>query len=205
MTTESDTANRREELRGIFILGLLAVLVVIRYQNEPLMVQIGQSSFDFIPWLNLTIILWSLYAFFMIFGLSDDAIGKNLAEMFRNISIIFLRLDFIWSAFIGTLYFFVGYFPRSLWIIGFIVGIILIAILLSLGKTKPREIWKRPKMTKLDLLEWAASVSLIIFVAELFLYPDELYLIVFFVLGLGSYIAFTLVHEKQAKEKSKSD
>ena len=54
---QSDTTYKREELRGIFALGLLAVLVVIRFQNEKLMVTIGQSSFDFIPVINITIIV----------------------------------------------------------------------------------------------------------------------------------------------------
>ena len=109
--SQPDTTNRHEELRGIFVLGLLAVLVVIRYQNKQLMVQIGQSSFDFIPLINLTIILWSAYAFFMVFGVSSDVVGKNLAETFQRISIFCLRLDFMWLALIGTVYFFFGYFP----------------------------------------------------------------------------------------------
>jgi len=84
--------NRKEELRGLFTLGLLAVLVAVRLQNEKLMVTIGQSSLDFIPFVNMTIIMWSLYAFFMILGLSDDVIGENLAEMFRRLSKLFLQI-----------------------------------------------------------------------------------------------------------------
>jgi hypothetical protein len=202
---QSGTEYRREELRGLFTLGLLAVLVVIRFQNEKLPVKIGQSSIDFIPFINFTIILWSLYAFFMVLGLSDDVIGNSLAEMFRNLSKYCLRLDFILSAILGTLYFILGYSTRSLWIIGLIGSSSLCVILLSLRKTKIKKIWKKPKITKLDLLESGSIILFLIFAMALFLYPDEQYLVVFFVLGLGSFIAFGLVKEKQSREKSKSE
>jgi hypothetical protein len=187
------------------MLGLLAVLVVIRFQNEKLPVKIGQSSIDFIPFINFTIILWSLYAFFMVLGLSDDVIGKTLAEMFWNLSKLFLQIDFSWSAFLGTLYFILGYPSRSLWILGLFGAIVLFVILLSLRKIKLEEIWKKPKITKLDLLERVTLVLFLVFVVALLYYPDEQYLVVFFVLGLGSFIAFGLVKEKQSKEKSKSE
>jgi len=116
-----------------------------------------------------------------------------------------LRLDFILSAIIGTLYFVVGYSARSLWIIGLIGSSSLCAILLSLRKTKLKEIWKKPKISKLDFLERVSIILFLVFAAALFLYPEEQYLVVFFVLGLGSFIAFGFVKEKQSKEKNKSD
>jgi hypothetical protein len=202
---QSDAELRREELRGLFTLGLLAILVVIRSQYEQLMVKIGQSSFDFIPLISITIILWSLYAFFMVLGLSDDVIGKTLATMFWNLSKLFLQIDFIWSAFFGTLYFILGYPSRSLWILGLVGAMFLFVILLSLRKIKLKDIWKKPKITRLDLLKRVTLILFLIFVTTLFYYPDERYLIVFFVLGLLSFIAFGLISEKQSEAGSKTE
>ena len=145
-----------------------------------------------------------MYAFFIVLGLSDDVIGNSLAEMFRNLSKYCLRLDFFFSAIIGTLYFIIGYSTRSLWIIGLVGFCSLCAILLSLRKPKLMEIWKKPKITKLDLLERVFLILFLIFLILLFLYPDEQYLVVFFVLGLGSFIVFSFINEKQSKEKNKS-
>jgi len=66
---QSKTELKREELRGLFVLGLLAILIVIRFQNEKLMVTMGESSFDFIPLITITIVWWSMYALFMVLGL----------------------------------------------------------------------------------------------------------------------------------------
>jgi len=204
-TSQSDKDYRREEVRGLFVLGLLAVLVVVRFQDEKLMVTVGQSSLDFAPLVNITIMLWSSYAFFMVLGISDDVIGKNWAEMFRNLSRNFLQLDFIFLAILGTLYFILGYSIRALWIIGFIVAISLFAILLSLRKIKAKKIKKKLKITKLDLVVRVSLLLFLIFAAALLLFPDERYLVVFFVLGLGSFIAFVFVRERQSKEKSKPE
>ena len=201
---ESEKADyKREELRGLFTLGLLAVLVAIRFQNEKLMVTVGQISFDIIPWINITIGLWAFYAFFMVLGLSDDVVGKTLAETFKHFSKLFLQIYFVWSGFLGTLYFILGFPTRSLWILGLIGFSFLFVILLSLRKIKFRslkEIWKKSKITKLDLLERAFLISFLICVTVLMYYPDERYLIVFFILGLGSFIVFGLVREKQLKQ-----
>jgi len=201
---QSDREGRREELRGIFALGLLAVLVVVRFQNERLMVSVGQSSFDFMPVITVTIMLWSLYAFFMVLGLSDDVIGSSLALMFRNISRLCLQLDFIFSAFIGILYFVLGYSTRAFWIIGSLGAVIVSALLLSLRKTKFDRIWKRPQITKTDVLARVSAVLFLVFNAALFLYPDEQHLVVFFVLGLLSFAVYAFAKEKQSKEKNKS-
>lgn len=204
--SQSDMDYGREELRGFFVLGLLAVLVVIRFQSEKLMVSIGQSPVDIIPLLNITIILLSLYAFFMVLGISDDVIGKTLAESFRNLSKYFLRLDFLLTGFLGTLYFIIGYGTRAVWIIGFIAAFSLIGVLLSLRKTKLKEAIKKRKITKLDLLGSISLLLLLVFVAcaaALFLYPDEQYLVVFFVLGIVSFLVFVFVRDKQSREKNK--
>ena len=58
----SKKEKEREELRGLFILGLLAVLITTKFQNEKLMVTIGQFSTDLIPLINITITLWLFYA-----------------------------------------------------------------------------------------------------------------------------------------------
>lgn len=203
-TSQSDMTERREEVRGLFVLGLLAVLVVVRFQSEKLMVPIGESSFDLMPLMDITIILLSLYAFFMVLGISDDVIGKTLAEWFRNISKLFLRLDFILTGFLGTLYFILGYSTRALWIIGFIGTVSVIAVLLSLRKMKLKEIRKKYNVTKLDFLSIVFSLILAISASGLLLYPDEQYLVVFFVLGIISFLSFIYVRDRQTKEKKQA-
>ena len=79
---------RKEELRGIFALGLLAVLVSFRYAqgHDTIMFNFGAGSFDLVPMLDITIALWSLYAFFMVIGLSVDELPKSITEAFRSTS-----------------------------------------------------------------------------------------------------------------------
>jgi hypothetical protein len=189
---------KRDEVRGIFTLGLLAVLVAIRFQNATLMVKIGQHSFDIIPWINITIGLWSLYAFFMVLGLSDDLIGKTSAEVFRISSRIIMWIYFGLSAIFGTTYFILGFPTRSLWVlllIGFcVVYILLFSLIIRLKSLK--EIRKKFKITKLDLLGLILLIVFLISVVALVYYPDERLLIVFFVLGCGSFTLLSLVGEK---------
>jgi len=201
MTTQSKREEIREQIRGLFVLGLLAVLIVVRYQTEKLMVTIGQSSVDFIPVINLTITLLSLYAFFMILGVSDDVIGKSSAEMFRNLAKYCLKLDFILSAFLGILYFISGYSIRALWIIALIGSSILVTFILSLRKIKFKKIWKRPEINRLRLLKMFFICLCLISVTLLFFYPEEQYFVIFFVLGFGSFLVFALAKEKQSKKR----
>jgi len=92
---------RIEEIRGVFILGLLAILVSIRFKYEEFPVHIGQFSFNLIGLVDITIGFWILYAYFMILGISEDIIGKKYSEQFQDLSKSFLSLYFL---LLGTIF-----------------------------------------------------------------------------------------------------
>ena len=96
------------------------------------------------PILDGIIGLWSLYAFFMVVGLSGDVIGKNIANVFREASTVFLQ----YSYFLLVLFLFpagfVAYAER------FVLMLFLIILLLAVGfvlyrKDKPSSIRKKSK------------------------------------------------------------
>jgi hypothetical protein len=100
---------------------LLAVLVTVRSQAKTLTFTIFGSSQDFIPFVDMLILLWSCYAFFMVLGLSEDAIGKTLAESCKFFSMLFLQLSFIGSTFLAMFYFALAQFARFVWVMLLIV------------------------------------------------------------------------------------
>lgn len=67
---------RREQTRGVFIIGLLAVVIAFRTEILPSIYQpVGEIGL--IEWTLFTIIvLWSAYAFSMIISLSEDTFPK---------------------------------------------------------------------------------------------------------------------------------
>jgi hypothetical protein len=198
---ESEKArDRREELRGIFTLGLLAVLVAIKFQNKTLMVIVGKTRVDIIPLINVTIVFWSLFAFFMVLALSRYVIGKTLAGVFQTISKAFLLIYFVLLAIFGTAYFTLGFPTRSFWVLLFLGFCIVYTLLLSLiiKLKSPKDV--RKKITKLNLLLLTLLIIFFGSFMELMYFPDERFLIVFFVLGFGSFIALSLVAEKITKK-----
>lgn len=79
---------RREEVRGIFTLGLLAIFVTIRYLSGlPEITQVG--LFSNVPIhliLDLVIFTWAFYAFCMVFALSGDILPKSVCDWFRALA-----------------------------------------------------------------------------------------------------------------------
>jgi hypothetical protein len=115
--------DRKEEVRGLFVLGLLAVFASIRVQYSSFMVQFGQLSLDIIPLLNVIVVLWSLYAFFMVLGLSEDIIGKIAAEAFRQNSKTFLLYNFLLLGVLVAIFGIVG-FPHMIYFVECVKDII---------------------------------------------------------------------------------
>ena len=78
--------EKNEQVRAIFVLGLLAVLASIRTQNATIMATIGnQEPFNIIGIIDAMIILMSFYALFMIFGYSKDMVGESIADSFKHL------------------------------------------------------------------------------------------------------------------------
>lgn len=190
---DSTENNDKRELRGLFTLGLLAVLITVRTRFDNLTLTVGQYSFDFLLYISILITTWSAYAFFMVFGLSEDMIGVNLARVFQTISITFLGVSFIFTVIFGGIYFTFIFYPQSLWVI-ILVGSFAISgyiIRLLTNRPKPVLTWKITNITKLDLLKESSMYITIISAVVLLFDP----LFIFFALGLGFSILFRLIKE----------
>lgn len=89
----------REEIRGIFALGLLAVITAVRIQyialNRDITILIEGTPQNITPFFDAMILLWSLYAFFMVLGVSDDIIGEKASSGLRRTSRYYLYLSFL--------------------------------------------------------------------------------------------------------------
>jgi hypothetical protein len=97
----------REEIRGIFTLGLLAVITSIRiqYQGREITFQINGTNYIVTPFFDVMIILWSFYAFFMVMGISDDIIGEKTSRIFRTTSRYYLYASFIILGFLAVIFY----------------------------------------------------------------------------------------------------
>ena len=208
MSREKSSSNfRKEEIRGLFVLGLLAVLASIKVQSDKIVVTIGQMTVDIIPMLDITIILWSLYAMFMVFGLSEDMLGETTANIFRETAKMFLYFNFL---VLGVLSFMLGLFafPNRLpWALGLIS-----LLLLYLGFEKLKELIKLRKFRKslkLNLKKWAESnlrflsalLILICFVFIMFI-SDEQYIFPFFIIGCVGIVIFIMAIRKEKTKDS---
>ncbi|MBO3842189.1 MAG: hypothetical protein FGF48_07215 [Candidatus Brockarchaeota archaeon] len=194
---------RVEEIRGLFVLGLLAVLATIRFQAGKIIVTIGQVSFDIIPLLDITIVLWSFYAFFMVLGLSEDLIGKTASEAFRSLSKTFLSIDFALLAMISLiaslqafLVFFYAFPTRSLFILGLITIIVSYKVYGPLKKLKPTiEI-----MSLLELLSIMVTIGLTSVIILMIISPEQ-YIVPIFLIGVFFELIYIIAERKIKKTK----
>jgi len=95
---EEREETRNEEVRGLFVLGLLAALVSLRFQSKEMPFSTGQFSGDVTLFLDATIVFWSLYAFFTVLGLSKEMIGE-WATTFRELAQVSLFLTYVFLGF----------------------------------------------------------------------------------------------------------
>ena len=119
-TTTSST-SRLEEVRGLFVLGLLAVVVSIRIQNTNLIMIIDSKSFDVTIFLDVMIFLWSFYAFFMILGQSTDMFEEKLSDSFKQISRQMLLISFLMLTILSSTFFYSIYPTRAPWVVPFLI------------------------------------------------------------------------------------
>lgn len=94
---------RREEIRALFTLGLIAIFITLRYTSGlPTIIQ--ASPFSNIPIhliLDVFILTWGLYAFFMVFASSGEILPKSFCDMCRVIAKNCLYLSFIFLIFVA--------------------------------------------------------------------------------------------------------
>lgn len=199
-STESEL--KKEEIRGLFVLGLLAVLASIRVQSEKMMVTVGQLTFDMMPLLNITIILWSFYAMFMVFGLSEDMLGKSASNMFRETAKAFLYFNFLALGFLSLMLGLLAFPSRLPWALGLMSLLVLYAVFEKLREiTKLR---KSDKPLKLGFKNWVKSnlrplsTVLILFCFVMIMFgSDERHVIPFFVIGCVGIAIFIITIRRE--------
>jgi hypothetical protein len=117
----------REEIRGLFTLGLLAVITAIRIQyialNREITIPINGTQYDVTPFFDWMIVLWSLYAFFMVLGLSDDIIGEKASKGLRRISRYYLYVSFLILGFFAIVFYYSIYPLQAIGLSVFAVAI----------------------------------------------------------------------------------
>jgi hypothetical protein len=73
------TRFRREEVRGLFVLGVIAVLIVL-WTNPALNDPTNPITFPIRGALDILLLFWGGYAFLTVIGLSEDVFGKRLSD-----------------------------------------------------------------------------------------------------------------------------
>ena len=204
--TEKETPSsyfKREELRGLFVLGLLAVVASIRIQNNEITIIVEQKPYNLTPFLDIMLLLWSFYAFFMVLGLSEDIIGKKSSTMFREISTWYLYISFIILASLSMIFFLVLYPTRAPWALGFLPILFVYWLVRKLIRTrrplKPnyKGLWKRLKSNLYQLL---FSVFILCFLLVMY-GTSESFIIPSFIIGSASLIGFLIAREKMKERK----
>jgi signal transduction histidine kinase len=200
----TEAEDRMEEVRGIFVLGLLAVLSSVRLQTDKMIVTVGQATFNAVIFVDITIILWSFYAFFMIIGLSKDLIGDDMAASFKETAKAFLSLNFIMMAILGLLFAYYAYptrWPYSLSLFAILAGYVA---LLKLNEVRKRS----AKISVMESLKGLLSSVLILtlffsFMIVMFGNSESL-IVPFFVPGFVAALLLVILKERRRRSKSAS-
>jgi len=79
---EKSEGYKIHELRGLYVLGVIAVLATIRFsvgENQIVMYIFG-ISVNLLTYIDPILVFWSFYAIMMVFGLSKDIIGDPVSK-----------------------------------------------------------------------------------------------------------------------------
>jgi len=196
---------RREEIRGLFVLGLLAVIASVRIQNDEIMVIVGENAYNVVIFLDVMIVMWSFYAFFMVLGLSEDIIGKKASSSFRETSATYLYISFVFLAFLSILLVYSAYPTRTPWALGFLPVLIAYFVVKRLRKVR-KPLRKTLKISvrhfatriKSNLYQLFLSAFLVCFLMVMFGKFEE-YVIPSFIIGSLMLISFLIARERIKK------
>jgi hypothetical protein len=140
LPTEEEKSVEREQAIGLFTLGLMAVLVVYRFSNTsdypiPLIGMTLSNTFVNAI-IDITVFLWGLYAFLMVFCLAMDYYMK-----LKDLAHLFLIISF--SVYIFFTLIILAASPYKYIILLFLVAGVIIYVVLLLIKKKihfPKEL-----------------------------------------------------------------
>lgn len=204
MSEEKEKSIRIEEIRALFVLGLLAVLASIRTQT--INATVGQSSLPLNPIIDVTITLMSLYALFMVFGFSKDMVGETVADMFRSLALGILLINFIILVVYGFIIAIGFYQIRLFWMI------VLISLPISFvvyrkyrEKRKIRSKNGGKKLSPEDKLRvfggTLSGVGVVISMLMVTIYSPEQFLWVFSALGVVLILVWLYFASKEPKSE----
>lgn len=114
MTNQKDKLidRGREELRGLFTLGLMAVLITLRVTQTKILLNLFGYSYDITGIIDLTLIFWGIYAFLMITWLSSDWLPERLCVVSYSVGTSMLFISFLLFYIAGIAIF--STFPKPL-------------------------------------------------------------------------------------------
>lgn len=87
---EKEEEWRREELRGLFTLGLMAILVTLRIGQHEIVFPIMGQNYIFTGVIDFTLACWGVYAFLMIVSFSTDFFSERVCRVSYAIGLSFL-------------------------------------------------------------------------------------------------------------------
>lgn len=189
---------RREEIRGLFVLGLLAVVASMRIQSKEMTIIIAEKSYDVSIFLDIMLIFWGFYAFFMVLGFSEDIIGKKSSSMFREISTKYLYFSFVILGGLLIVFFLAVYPTRAPWVLGFLPVLFAYWLIRKLVKMKrPRKVdlgnlWRQTKSNAYQLFLAFFQVCLLLVMFGTY---EEL-VVPSFIVGSVFLISFLIAREK---------
>lgn len=98
MAEARQESYRREELRGLFTLGLMAILIALRIAQTQIVFSfqpLFDRSYNVTSVVDLTLVMWGIYAFMMVVSLSSDVLPERLCRFCHLIGVLFLGLSFL--------------------------------------------------------------------------------------------------------------
>ncbi len=92
---EREEEWRREELRGLFTLGLMAILITLRIGQHEIVFPIMGQNYIFTGVIDFTLACWGVYAFLMIVSFSTDFFPERVCRASYAIGLSFLVVTLI--------------------------------------------------------------------------------------------------------------
>ena len=205
---------RGEEARGFFVLGLLAVVATIRIQflNGVITILINGTQYIITPFFDAMIILWSLYAFFMVLGISDDIIGEKASNGFRRISIYYLNISFLILGIMAVAFYYTVYPLQAIGLSVFAVALFIywlakqIHLLKKKASEKGLSLKSLPRKSidylKSEWYQFLGSVAFVCLLLVLFGTHNE-FIIPSSIIGSIFLILFLIMRQRMMQKRKK--
>lgn len=160
---------------------------------------IEERTWNVTVFLDIMLITWSFYAFFMVLGFSEDIIGKKSSSMFREISTNYLYFSFVILALLSILFVYSVYPTRTPWALGFLLIVSVYWLMRRLIRIRKSfrfsfgNLWKRMKSNLYQLL---LSTFMVCFLLVMFGTHEE-FVIPSFIIGSACLVSFLIVRESE--------